>query len=414
MSLSDNLIVGLDIGTANVRAIIGEIDEEGALAVTGVGSAPSTGGLRRGVVVNIEATLKAVSQAVENAELMSGREVQSCYVGIAGAHIEAINSRGVVAVTGKGKEITQDDVDRVIEAAKAIVIPMDREILHVIPQMYIVDDQKGIKNPLDMIGVRLEAEVHIITGSVTCAQNLVNCVNRSGFKVDGLVLQSLAASRAVLTDDEKELGCLLIDLGAGTTDVFVFMGGSPYYANVIPAGGSQVTGDLSIMLALPADAAEKIKLESGCCYEDLVDDDDEVIIPSVGGRPPRRVPRRELSRIMQPRVEEILTMVRDKIDGMGYLSHLGGGVVLTGGCANMPGIAELAFRVFRLPVRIGVPAGLGGLVDEFKNPEYATAVGLVLAGLGESRERETGPKPRKEGKPGGIAKFSEWLKREFF
>jgi cell division protein FtsA len=411
--LSDIMIVGLDIGTANVRAVIGELDEDGRLVVTGVGSSPSTG-LRRGVVVNIEATLKAVSQAVEAAELMSGREAVSCYVGIAGAHIEAINSRGVVAVTGRGKEITQDDVDRVIEAAKAVVIPMDREILHVIPQMYIVDDQKGIKNPLDMIGVRLEAEVHIITGSVTCAQNLVNCVNRSGFKVEGLVLQSLAASRAVLTEDEKELGCLLIDMGAGTTDVFVYMGGSPYYANVIPAGGTQVTGDLSIMLALPADAAEKIKIESGCCYEELVEDDEEVIIPSVGGRPPRRLPRKELCKIMQPRMEEILIMAREKIEGMGYLSHLGGGVILSGGCALMPGIAELAYQVFRLPVRIGLPAGIGGLVGEFKSPEYATSVGLVMAGFSEQGEREQGPKPRGQEKAGPLSKFSEWLKREFF
>ncbi len=412
--MSETMIVGLDIGTANVRAVIGEEDDTGRFVVTGVGSSPSTG-LRRGVVVNIEATLKAVSQAVEAAELMSGREVASCWVGIAGAHIEAINSRGVVAVTGRGKEITQDDVDRVIEAAKAVVIPMDREILHVIPQMYIVDDQKGIKNPLDMIGVRLESEVHIITGSVTCAQNLVNCVNRSGFKVDGLVLQSLAASRAVLTDDEKELGCLLVDLGAGTTDVFVFMGGSPYYANVIPAGGSQVTGDLSIMLALPADGAEKIKIESGCCFESLVEDDEEVIIPSVGGRSPRRLPRRELCRIMQPRMEEILTMAREKIEGMGYLSHLGGGLVLTGGCAQMPGIAELAYQVFRLPVRIGIPTGLGGLVEEFKSPEYATSVGLVLAGIEELQNQDPGPKQRKASSSNGkLTKFAQWIKREFF
>ncbi len=411
--MSDNLIVGLDIGTSHVRVIIGERGEDGRLAVTGVGNAPSTG-LRRGVVVNIESTVKAVAQAMEAAELMSGREVHSCYVGIAGAHIEAINSRGVVAVTGRGKEITQDDVDRVIEAAKAVVIPMDREILHVIPQTYIVDDQKGIKNPLDVIGVRLEAEVHIITGSVTCAQNLVNCVNRAGFKVDGLVLQSLAASRAALSADEKELGCLLLDMGAGTTDVFVFMEGAPYHANVIPAGGSQVTGDLSILLGLPAEAAERVKLESGCCFEQLVEQGEEVIIPGLGGRGPRAVPRGELCRIMQPRMEEIFSMARERVEGMGYYQRLGGGVVLTGGCALTPGAAELASQVFRLPVRIGAPTGLGGLSGEIRSPEYSTAVGLVLAGFEAEGQAETPAKQKGSARAGALSRLAEWFKREFF
>jgi cell division protein FtsA len=412
--VSGNLIVGLDIGTANVRAIIGEAGEDGRLAVTGVGRAPSTG-LRRGVVVNIEATLKAVAQAVEAAELMSGREVQSCFVGIAGAHIEAINSRGVVAVTGRGREITQDDVYRVIEAAKAVVIPMDREILHVIPQTFIVDDQRGIKNPLDMIGVRLEAEVHIITGSVTCAQNLVNCVNRAGFKADGLILQSLAAARAAVTPDEKELGCLLVDMGAGTTDVFVFMEGSPYYANVIPAGGSQVTGDLSILLSLPAEAAERVKLEAGCCFEALVEGEDDVIIPGLGGRAPRAVPRTELARIMQPRMEEIFTLARDKIEGMGYYPHLGGGVVLTGGCALTPGAAELAAQVFKLPVRIGIPAGIGGLAGDIKSPEWATAVGLVLSGLETLEEAPAPAKAKKAAAAQGpLSRIADWFRKEFF
>jgi cell division protein FtsA len=411
--VSDDLIVGLDIGTSNVRAIIGEINESGKLSVTGVGTSPSTG-LRRGVVVNIEATLKAVAQAVESAELMSGREVESCYVGIAGAHIEAINSRGVVAVTGRGREITDEDVSRVIEAAKAVVIPMDRQILHVIPQMFIVDDQKGIKDPRDMIGVRLESEVHIITASVTCAQNLVNCVNRAGFKVNGLVLQSLAASRSVLNEDEKELGCLLIDIGAGTTDVFVYIDGSPYYTNVIPAGGSQVTGDLSIMLSLPNEAAEKIKIERGACFAPMVDGDEEVVIPSVGGRSPRSIPRRALCSIMQPRMEEIFTMVREKIEGMGYLPHIGGGVVLTGGCANTPGAAELANQVFRLPVRIGMPLGVGGLVEQFRSPDYATAVGLVLSGFAEAGDGLRAPKARSQKEGGALSRVADWFRREFF
>jgi cell division protein FtsA len=305
-------------------------------------------------------------------------------------------------------------VDRVIEAAKAVVIPMDREILHVIPQMFIVDDQRGIKNPLDMIGVRLEAEVHIITGSVTCAQNLVNCVNRSGFKVDGLVLQSLAAARAALSADEKELGCILVDMGAGTTDVFVFMGGSPYYANVIPAGGSQVTGDLSILLSLPTEGAEKVKIESGCCFEHLVESDEEVVIPGLGGRSPRAVPRMELCKIMQPRMEEIFSMVREKVEGMGYYPHIGGGVVLTGGCALTQGAAELASQVFKLPVRIGYPAGLGGLSGDIKSPEYATAVGLVLAGMEAAGEEEAPAKQKGQAKSGLASRVAEWFKREFF
>lgn len=412
--MAESVIVGLDIGTANVRAIVAEGGDDGRLAVTGVGRAASTG-LRRGVVVNIEATLKAVSQAIEAAELMSGREVKSCHVGIAGAHIEAINSRGVVAVTGKGREITEEDVTRVIEAAKAVVIPMDREILHVIPQSYIVDDQKGIKNPRDMIGVRLEAEVHIITGSVTCAQNLVNCVNRSGFAVDSLVLQSLASAKAVVSADERELGCLLIDMGAGTTDIFVYMEGSPYYASVIPAGGAQVTGDLSIMLSLPQEAAERIKLESGCCFGPMVEAGEEVIIPGVGGRPPRQIPRAELAAIMQPRMEEIFGMVKERVEDMGYLPHLGGGIVLSGGAALTPGAAELASQVFRLPVRIGLPNGLSGLAGDCRSPEWSTAVGLVLSGcdFGENEEKNSS-RAAKTLSPGPFARLADWLRREFF
>ncbi len=382
-----------------------------------MGQAPSTG-LRKGVVVNIEATLLSITKAVEAAELMSGREVKECFVGVAGANVEGINSRGVVAVTGKGREICQDDVDRVIEAARAVVIPMDREVLHVIPQTFIVDDQKGIRNPLDMIGVRLEAEVHIITGSVTSAQNLVRCVNRSGFKAAGLILQSLASSRAVLSPDEKELGCLLVDLGGGTTDVLVYSDGAPYFSASVGVGGAQVTNDLSIILNIPMDAAERIKRDSGCCYLPQVEADDYVIIPGVGGRSPQELPRARVAGVIQPRMEEIYRLVRERVEQMGHWHLIKGGVVLTGGGALMPGAADLAYDVFGLPVRVGSPSVMGGMVEEYRNPLFSTAVGLVQLGAermgpppSESRGRSAeSAKPRSEGL---AEKLRGWLK-EFF
>jgi cell division protein FtsA len=420
-SLADNLIVGLDVGTSNTRAVIGEYDENGVLEITGVGVAPSTG-LRRGVVVNIESTLASVAAAVEAAELMSGREAKEVYVGVAGANIEGINSRGVVAVTGKGREITREDVDRVIEAARAVVIPMDREVLHVIPQTFIVDDQKGIRNPLDMIGVRLEAEVHIITGSVTTAQNLVKCVNRAGFKVERLLLQSLAAARATLSADEKELGCLLVDLGGGTTDLLVYAEGAPYYTSVIPVGGAQVTNDISIMLSVPMDAAERLKRESASAWLEGVDPEETVVVPGVGGRAPAETSRRRLCSIVQPRMEEIFRMTRERVEKMGHWRHIKGGVVITGGGALMNGAAELAQEIFQLPVRVGNPITLGGLVEEYRSPLYATGVGLVLLGAEASRpEIRQAPKGTERagrGKPatreGTLSRIADWFKNGFF
>ena len=304
---SENVFVGLDIGTVKVCAVVGERDEQGNLEIIGVGTSRSRG-MRRGVVINIEATLKSVAEAIEAAEMMSGREVQSVITGIGGAHIEGINSRGVVAVSGRDREISQEDIRRVIDAAKAIVIPMDREVLHVLPQEFIVDDQRGIRDPLDMIGVRLEAEVHIITGTVSSAENLIKCVNRAGFRVHEIVLESLASSEAVLTEDEKDLGVLLIDLGGGTTNVLVHVEGAPYHTDVIAIGGQQVTSDLSIMLKTPVEAAEKIKRDAGSCFMDLVDGDEEVIIPGVGGWPAASIPRKEMCRIIQPRMTEIFSI----------------------------------------------------------------------------------------------------------
>jgi cell division protein FtsA len=411
------LVVGLDIGTTKVCAVIGEHNENGILEITGVGLCPSTG-LRKGVVVNIEATLRSVSSAVEAAEMMSGREVYACWTGIGGSHIDGINSRGVVAVTGKNREIGSDDIDRVLEAARAVAIPMDRQVLEVIPQNYIVDNQKGIRDPLDMIGVRLESEVHIITCSVTGAQNLIKCVNRAGFRVNDLVLRSLAAGRSVLTKEEKDLGVALIDLGGGTTDVLVYSEGAPYSTTTIPAGGGQVTNDISILKNISFETAERIKLDAGCCWEDFLDGDDDIIVPGVGGRAPLPIPKSQILAIIRPRMEEIFRMVKEKLDKLSLSRPLGGGIVLTGGGAQLLGAAELASHLFKLPVRVGLPLPVGGLVEEYRNAVYATAVGLVLEG--DDRERKKRPDrggevhPREKNSTPLFGRLADWLKKEFF
>jgi len=403
--------------------VIGERNENGFLEITGVGVCPSTG-LRKGVVVNIEATLRSVATAIEAAERMSGRVIKDCWTGIGGNHIDGINSRGVVAVTGKNREeireIGPDDITRVLEAARAVVIPMDRQVLEVIPQSYIVDDQRSIQDPLNMIGVRLEAEVHIITCSVTSAQNLIKCVNRAGFMVNDLILQSLAASRSVLTLDEKEIGVALIDLGGGTTDVLVYSDGAPYSNITIPAGGNMITSDISKVKNISFETAERIKVDAGCCWEGLFRYDEDIIVPGVGGRPPMPIPRSQLMQIIRPRTEEIFKMVKEKLDKLSLARPLGGGVVLTGGGAQLLGVAELASYVFRMPVRIGVPLPVGGLVEEYRNPMYATAVGLVLEG--NDREQKGSPERGGLGDPSGkdkkgpnvIGKFVNWIKTEWF
>jgi len=414
-----DLVVGLDIGTTKVCAVIGERTESGGLEITGVGTSPSTG-LRKGVVVNIESTLHSVESAIEAAEIMSGREVHSAWTGIGGSHIDGINSRGVVAVTGKNREtreIGEEDMLRVLEAARAVAIPMDRQVLELIPQNYIVDDQKGIRNPLDMIGVRLEAEVHIITCSVTSAQNLVKCVNRAGFRVDGLVLQSLAAGRAVLTEEEKDLGVALVDMGGGTTNMLVYSDGTPYSTITIPAGGTQVTSDISIMKNIPFETAEKIKLEAGSCWEGAFTGEEDIIVPGVGGRAPLAIPRCEIERIIRPRLEEFFFMVKEKLNKLALSRPLGGGVVLTGGGSQLLGAAELASDIFRLPVRLGSPLPVGGLVGEYRNPAYATAVGLVLEGndraIQEGQDRGGSKRTERADLP-PFRRFIDWVRREFF
>jgi len=422
--MSSEIIASLDIGSTCVRSVICEKEGEN-LNIIGVGKRPSTG-LRKGVVVNIEATLKAVGLAVEDAEMMSGLEVSECWTGIGGNHISGLNSRGVVGVTGKKKntrerEIGQDDIDRVIEAAKAVVIPTDRQILEVIPQNFKVDDQKGIRNPIDMIGVRLESEAHIITCSVTGAQNLIKCVNRAGFRVNELILQTLASARAVLTQDEIDLGAMLVDLGGGTTDVLIYVDGTPYSTYTIPAGGTQVTSDISIIKNISMDNAEKIKIDAGCCWDAVLDDDETVIVPGVGGRPPITIPRSQLLTIIKPRMEEIFKLVKQHLDSLSLTRPLGGGIILTGGTAQLAGVVELANHILKLPARIGNPlpaANLGGLVEDYRTPSWATAIGLALEGerrLGSNpAERNSELKQGDKKSPAIIDKLKTWLREEFF
>jgi cell division protein FtsA len=381
MSYSDeDIVVGLDIGTTKVCAIIGRINEYNGIDVVGVGLSPSRG-LRKGVVVNIESTVQSVATAIEKAELMAGIEVKSVFAGIAGGHIEGINSRGVVAVATRSKEITPEEVERVVDAAKALALPMEREVIHVLPQEFIVDNQDGIKDPVGMSGVRLEAEVHIVTGAVASAQNIVKSVNRAGYAVNDIVLEHLASALATLKEDEKELGVVLLDIGGGTTDVLVYLNGSIWHTNVISMGGNHVTNDVSIGLRTPLQSAEEIKKKWGVAISDIVDPGEVIEVPNVGGRKPTQLPRQVLAEIIEPRMEEIFFLVKDDLDQKDFKDVITGGVVLTGGASLLQGIEKVAENVFEMPVRIGTPGGVGGLVEEISSPEYATGVGLVHYGL---------------------------------
>jgi cell division protein FtsA len=372
----DELIVGLDIGTTKIACIVGEMTDDG-LDVIGIGTAPSRG-IRKGVVVNIDATVQSIEKAVEEAEHMAGCEITTVFAGIAGGHIKGINSHGTVAV--KDKEVRDGDLARVIESAKAVAIPMDREIIHVLPQEYIVDEQDGIREPLGMAGVRLEAKVHIVTAAVTSAQNIVKCCNRCGLQVSDIVLEPLASAYAVLHEDEKELGVALIDIGGGTTDIAIFSEGAIVHTGVLPLGGNHITNDIAVGLRTPLDAAEKIKQKYGCALASLVNPDETMEVPSVGGRAPRIISRQVLVEIVAPRVEEIFEHVRKELARSGFEDLLASGAVLTGGTTILEGMSELAEEIVGLPSRRGIPRGIGGLVDVVKSPSYATGVGLVLYG----------------------------------
>ncbi|WP_290922628.1 cell division protein FtsA [Halodesulfovibrio sp.] len=375
MSKSD-LIVGLDIGTTKICAVVGEPSPSG-VDIVGIGTAPSTG-LRKGVVVNIEQTVQSIKKALEEAELMAGCEIASVYTGIAGSHIKGFNSHGVIAV--KGGEVCSRDVERVMDAAKAVAIPLDREVIHTLPQEFIVDDQHGIADPLGMAGVRLEVRVHIVTGAVTSAQNIVRSCHRSGLDVSDIVLEAWASSKAVLTAEENEIGVALVDIGGGTTDIAVFADDSVKHTAVLPLGGQNLTNDIAFGLRTPMVSAEKIKMKYGCALAEIVQGDEVIEVPSVGGREPRKLSRQVLAEICEPRMEEILTLVDQELTRSGFKNLIGAGIVLTGGTSLIEGCQELGEQIFGLPTRIGYPRGVGGLKDVVNSPKFATAVGLLNYG----------------------------------
>src|SRR5688572_5882695 len=370
-----NLLVGLDIGTSKVVAIVGECAPDGSIEVIGIGSHPSRG-LKKGVVVNIESTVQSIQRAVEEAELMAGCEIHSVYTGIAGSHVRSLNSHGIVAIGNK--EVAPLDVERVIDAAKAVAIPADQKILHVLPQEFIIDNQEGIRDPIGMSGVRLEAKVHIVTGAESAAQNIVKCVQRCGLAVEDIVLEQLASSFAVLTEDEKELGVCIVDIGGGTTDIALFSQGAIRHTAVIPIAGDQVTNDIAVSMRTPTQYAEDIKLRYACALSQLANPDETIEVPSVGDRPSRRLARQTLAEIVEPRYEELFGLIRDELRRSGFEEHIAAGIVLTGGSAKMEGAVDLAEEIFHMPVRLGLPQHVLGLVEVVSNPIHATGVGLLL------------------------------------
>ena len=408
MSKNGNLVVGLDIGTTKVCAIVSEMNGDGVVDIVGVGHSPSRG-LRKGVVVNIESTVDSIRRAVEDAELMAGAEIRSAFVGIAGGHIKGINSRGVIAVSGRNREVTQQDIDRVIDAAKAVALPVDREVIHVLPQEFMIDDQGGIKEPLGMCGTRLEAEVHIVTGAVASAQNIIKCANKAGLEVQDIVLQQLASSEATLTPEEKELGCILVDVGGGTTDVAVFVEGSIYHTAVLAVGGDMLTNDIAIGLRTPHPEAESLKRKYGCALASLTRVDEKIEVPSVGGRRPRVLTRQTLCEIIQPRLEEVFMLVDREVRRAGYTGRVDGGVVVTGGSAIMEGVPELAEQLFDMPVRRGVPRGVGGLTDVIGSPMYATGVGLGIYGAAHRDRRKFRQVTDRNIFDKVVARMKEWF-----
>jgi len=379
MSKKD-FVVGLDIGTTKICCIVGEIVEPGVkpvIDIIGIGTAPSSG-LRKGVVVNIDSTVESISKAVEEAELMAGVEISSVYAGIAGGHIKSFNSTGIVAV--KEKEVSTQDVQRVIDAAKAVAIPMDREVIHIIPQEYIIDDQDGIRDPVGMSGVRLEAKVHIVTGAVSSAQNIIKCANKAGLNVSEICLEPIASSEAVLSADEKELGVVLVDIGGGTSDIAIFREGAVVHTGVLAIGGNHITNDVALGLRTPQHEAEKIKVSYGCALSSLIKPDETIEVAGVGGRKQRVLSKRLLSEIIEPRVEEVFSLIQREVMKSGYQELLSGGVVVTGGATLLEGTCELAEFIFEMPIKRGIPLGVGGLKDVVQSPKYATGVGLLKYG----------------------------------
>ncbi|MBK8740892.1 MAG: cell division protein FtsA [Betaproteobacteria bacterium] len=409
MKDNKNLIVGLDIGTSKIVAIVSEVTPEGALNVIGLGTQPSRG-LKKGVVVNIEATMASIQRVLEEAELMADCKIGGVYTGIAGSHIRGFNSHGMVAI--KEKEVTQADIDRVIETAKAIAIPNDQQILHVLPQEFIIDGQEDVKEPLGMSGVRLEVKVHIVTGAVSAAENITKCVRRCGLEVRDLILQPLASALAVLSDDERELGVCLIDIGGGTTDIAVFTGGSIRHTAVIPIAGDQVTNDIAMALRTPTKEAEDLKRTHGCALKQLASASDIIEVPGVGERGPRQLSRQTLAEVIEPRIEELFALVQANLRQSGFEELISSGIVLTGGSSVMKGMVELGEEIFHMPVRVGAPSYVGGLADVVRNPRYSTAVGLLLEGRDQYLRQEL-MRSQISGVQSVIERMKSWWKSNF-
>ncbi len=403
-----DLIVGLDIGTSKVVAIVAEISERDKIEIIGIGSHPSRG-LKKGVVVNIESTVQSIQRAVEEAELMAGCEIHAVYAGIAGNHIRSLNSHGIVAI--RDSEIAAGDVDRVIDAARAVAIPADQKILHILPQEFIIDNQDGIKEPIGMSGVRLEAKVHMVTGAVSAAQNIIKCVRRCGLEVDDIILEQLASSYSVLMEDEKELGVCLVDIGGGTTDIAIFTDGSIRHTAVIPIAGDQVTNDIAVALRTPTQYAEEIKIKYGCALTQLASPEETIEVPSVGDRPARRLARQTLAEVIEPRYEELFTLVQAELRRSGFDDLIAAGVVLTGGTSKMEGVIELAEEVFHTPVRLGLPQYVEGLVDVVRNPIHATGVGLLI--YGHKQRHVKTPHLGETSGSGVWARMKSWFQGNF-
>jgi cell division protein FtsA len=372
-----NLIVGLDIGTTKVAAIVGEITSEGNIEVIGIGQTPSRG-LKKGVVVNLESTVNSIQRAIEEAELMAGCQIKSVFAGIAGSHIKSLNSHGIVAI--KDKEVTQYDIDRVIDSARAVAIPADQKILHILPQEFVIDQQEGIKEAIGMSGIRLEAKVHMVTSSVSAQQNIIKCIRRCALEVDDIVLEQLASCNAVLTEDEKELGVCLIDIGGGTTDIAVFVDGAIKHTAVIPIAGDQVTNDIAVALRTPTVNAEDIKRKYACALTQLANVEGTIDVPSIGDRGPRKISMQNLAEIIEPRYEELLMLVQSELRRSGYEELIAAGIVLTGGSSKVTGLIELAEEIFHMPVRMGIPQNVMGLPEVVRNPIYSTGIGLLIYG----------------------------------
>lgn len=403
------LIVGLDIGTSKISAIVAEVGSDGDIEIIGMGKHAARG-MKKGVVVNIESTMQSIKRAIEEAELMAGCEIHSVFVGVAGSHINSLNSHGMVAI--RDKEVTTDDLERVMDAARAVAIPTDQKILHVLPQQFLIDDQEGIREPVGMSGVRLEVDVHMVTGAESAVQNIVKCIHRCDLEVDDIILEQLASSYSVLTEDEKELGVCMVDIGGGTTDVAIYQNGAIKHTRVFPVAGDQVTNDIAVALRTPTKYAEEIKIKHACALRQLTNPEETIEVPSVGDRPPRRLVRQVLAEVVEPRYEELFTLIKNELQRSGLEEFCASGVVLTGGSSKMEGAVELAEEVFHMPVRIGVPMEIEGLTDMVKDPRYATSVGLILFGK-QNQEHESFDSSESKGFSAILARMKKWFQGNF-